>query len=42
MKKEEEELQNQNKANLLYPSIVQDAAELLMNIAVPTKKTLDF
>ena len=32
----------QTKAQMLYPAIVQDAAELLMNIAVPVQKTQQF
>ena len=42
MQIEEEDILNQNKARLLYPAIVQDAAELLMNIAVPVQKSLAF
>lgn len=42
MKVEEEDVKNQNKLNLLYPAIVQDTAELIMNIVVPTKRSLSY
>jgi hypothetical protein len=39
LKKEDESLQNQSKAQILYPAFVQDAAEVLMSIAVPPTKS---
>jgi len=41
LKKEDENVQNQNKAKILYPAFVQDAAELLMSIAVPPTKSTE-
>ena len=43
MKVEDEDIHNQGRANkILYPAIVQDAAELLMNISVTLQKTQAF
>ena len=41
-KGEDEEISNQNKNNILYPAIVQDVSELLMNLAIPISKTHEF